>query len=656
VTAATGLKRLTIAVATMVAAAFVTLVALSFLIPATSVRDAVDREIHAVTGLEPVLRGSISISLFPSGTVSFHNVLLGNDPNGQAAVVADELIAHLRYFPLLAGRIEIADVTLVRPTITVDFQPNGESNWSGLIQSLAHALEPNPDRTASFSEIGIHEGTVIVHNAHAGKDSEERLDGVDFQLAWPSISRSFGANGRFVWHDEPIEASLTLTDFLAALSGDRSGLKLRLSGAPLKVAFDGAATYQPALKVEGTLSVDSPSLRDAMHWTDASKLPFGGFGRFALRAQSTIGGGAVSLSGVNVELDGNTAEGALTLATDGHRGVQGTLAADALDLTPYISGIRVLATNERNWNRLPISLDGLTDFDLDLRLSAASVKIAGAQLGRTAIAANMRGGKLDLAIGEAQAFGGTAKGSLGLIGAEGSATVTSRLQFLDVDLASCLGQMFGVHKLEGRGNLALNLDGSGASVLALASTLNGSANLTAHGGALAGVNVEQWLRRLERRPLSGNGDFRSGRTPFDQLTLNLKVVQGVVSVDDMHVEGPAVRIAAGGQALVPTRELDLKGVATLISSTTGNEFALPFIVTGQWDDPVMLPDPQSLIRRSGAAAPLLDAIKERTAGSAVRSVIDQLLASPAATPAPVSGSAAAPVASPAPAAAPKTSD
>jgi AsmA protein len=642
------------------AAAFVTLVALSFLMPATAVRDAVDREIHAVTGLEPVLRGSISISLFPSGTVSFHNVLLGNDPNGQAAVVADELIAHLRYFPLLAGRIEIADVTLVRPTITVDFLPGGQSNWSGLIQSLAHALEPNPDRTASFSEIGIHEGTVIVHNEHAGKDATERLEGVDFQLAWPSISRSFGANGRFVWHDEPIEASLTLSDFLAALSGDRSGLKLRLSGAPVKVAFDGATSYQPALKVEGTLSVDSPSLRDAIHWTDASKLPFGGFGRFALRAQSTIGSSAVSLSGVNVELDGNTAEGALTLATDGHRGVQGTLAADALDLTPYVSGIRVLATNEHNWNQLPISLDGLTDFDLDLRLSAASVKIAGAQLGRTAIAANMRGGKLDLAIGEAQVFGGTAKGSLGLVGADGIATVSSRLQFVDVDLANCLGQLFGMHKLEGHGNLTLNLDGSGGSVLAVTSALNGSASLTAHGGALAGVNVEQWLRRLERRPLSGNGDFRNGRTPFDQLTVNLKVVQGVVSVDDMHVEGPAVRIAAGGQALVPTRELDLKGVATLISSATGNEFALPFIVTGQWDDPIMLPDPQSLIRRSGAAAPLLDAIRDRTAGSAVRSVIDQLLASPAASPAPTATASPAPAANPdappAATAAPKNAD
>jgi AsmA protein len=45
----------------------------------------------------------------------------------------------------------------------------------------------------------------------------------------------------------------------------------------------------------------------------------------------------------------------------------------------------------------------------------------------------------------------------------------------------------------------------------------------------------------------------------------------------------------------------------------------------------MLPDAQSLIRRSGAAAPLLESIKARTAGSAVRSVIDQLLAAPAAT-------------------------
>ena len=632
-TAAAGLKRLAIAVSAVIAAVFVALVALTILIPAASVRDAVAREIHAVTGLDPVLRGDVSVSLFPSGTVRFHDVLLGDDRTGEPAVVAEELTARLRYFPLLAGRVEIADVTLVRPTITVTFLPGGQSNWSGLIQSLARALEPNPDRTASFSEIGIHDGTVVVHSRNASKDVTERLDGVDFQLAWPSITRSFGANGRFVWHDEPIEASLTLGDFLAALTGERSGVKLRLSGAPVKVAFDGATSDQPTFQVAGTLSVESPSLRDALRWTDTTELPFGGFGRFALRAQSSIGGGMVALSGVSVELDGNVAEGVITLSTD-HRTVQGTLAADALDLTPYVSGVHLLAANERSWDQLPIALEGLADFDLDLRLSAATIKIATALLGRTAIAANMRNGKLDVTVGESQAFGGIAKGSLGVASADGGVAVTSHLQFADVELESCLGQVFGVRKLEGRGNLALNIEGSGASVLAVTSTLNGTASLTAHDGAIAGINVEQLLRRLERRPLSGNGDFRTGRTPFDKFALNLKIDQGQVSINDVHLDGPAVRLTVGGQVSVPTRDLDLKGVATLVSSATANEFDLPFVVQGQWDDPIMLPDAQSLIRRSGAAAPLLDAIKARNAGAAVRSVIDKLMAAPAVSNAP----------------------
>ena len=414
------------------------------------------------------------------------------------------------------------------------------------------------------------------------------------------------------------------------MSGERSGVKLRLSGPPVKAAFDGAVSAQPSLRIDGTLSVEAPSLRDALRWTDTSQLPFGGFGRFALRAHSTIGGGAISLSSVNVEVDGNTAEGVITLSTD-HPAVQGTLAADALDLTPYVSGIHILAANARSWDQLPIALDGLADFDLDLRLSAASVKIGSAQLGRTAIATNMRNGKLDVTVGESQAFAGIAKGSLGLASIKNGVAVTSHLQFVDVDLESCLGQLFGIRRLAGRGNMALNVDGSGSSVLAVTNTLSGTASLTAHDGALTGVNIEQLLRRLERRPLSGNGDFRSGRTPFDQFMMALKVDQGQVSVDDMHLTGPAVRLAVSGQVSVPTRDLDLKGLATLVSSETANEFDLPFVVQGQWDDPITLPDAQSLIRRSGAAAPLLESSKARGAGAAVRSVIDQLLASPAAT-------------------------
>jgi AsmA protein len=38
----------------------------------------------------------------------------------------------------------------------------------------------------------------------------------------------------------------------------------------------------------------------------------------------------------------------------------------------------------------------------------------------------------------------------------------------------------------------------------------------------------------------------------------------------------------------------------------------------------MLPDPESLIRRSGAAAPLLNAVRDRNGRDSVRSAIERL--------------------------------
>jgi AsmA protein len=636
VTAAHGLKRLAIAVAGLVAATFVTLIGLSFLIPTDAVRDAVKKDIQAVTGVSPTLRGTASVSLFPHASVTFHNVALGDGAGGTPPLQAAELTARLRYFPLLAGRIEIADVTLLQPTVNVTLSPDGQSNWSKLLTSFAQAVEPSANRSGSFSEIVVHDGTVMVHDAERRID--ERLDNLEIQLAWPAISRSFAASGRFVWNNEPVNVSLTLSDFLAALTGQHSGVKFRLASAPLNVTFDGAATDQPTLKLEGTLGVDSPSLREALRWTGRYKLPFGGFGRFALRAQSNIDASVVSLTNVNVELDGNRAEGVLTLATDDHHAVQGTLASDSLDFTPYVSGVRVMAANTtRSWDRLPIALDGLAAFDLDLRLSANSIKVASAQLGRTAVALNMRGGRLNVTIGESQSFGGLAQGSFGIGSANGGVAVNTHVQFVDVDLASCLGQIFGLHKLEGRGTLALDVEGAGNSVWDLTHTLNGTASVDAHGGALAGIDVEQLLRRLEKRPLSGNGDFRSGRTPFDRLVLSVKIEQGMVSIVDLHIDGPSVRLKVAGQASVPSRDLDLRGKATLVSTDTATAFELPFAVEGPWDDPLVLPDASSLIRHSDAAAPLLEAVKKHSAGDAVRSVIDQLFAAPPPAAAPTGG-------------------
>ncbi|TWB90463.1 AsmA protein [Bradyrhizobium macuxiense] len=632
---AQGIKRLGMPIAALFGLAVVGLVGTSWFLNRDALQRAVEAQIRAVTGLELVVNGPIDVSVFPGSYVSFHNVgLKGADTVGPALQV-DVLTANLRLLPLLLRRFEIADVMMLRPHIRVVRDTAGDSNWTPFVETIAKAMTPGAENQVSFSEIRIQDGEL---NYQDGTNNiSEQLGDIDLSLAWPSISRSFAATGQFDWRGERVDGSISASDFVALLSGDRSGLKARLASAPLKVAFDGTVANRTSLMMEGTATMDSPSLRNALRWMgQAPPGGGGGFGRFALKARANVVGGSVALTNVNVELDGNVAEGVMTYANNGRQSLQATLAAGNLDFTPYISTFRLLASGQRDWNRQLFDLSSLSSTDLDMRLSAAKVTVGPSKLGRTAFGANLRGGALALSVGEAQMYGGIAKGSFAIARSDAVADVRAQFQFTDVDLQACASELFGINKLSGHGNLNVSLTASGSSPFGLASSLDGTATLNGHDGAIAGFNVEQLLRRLEKRPLSGGGNFRSGSTPYDNLNISVKFADGVATADDIRVESPTAKITLTGTASVPSREYDLKGVASLTSAAGGgNGFDLPFVIQGPWDDPLIFPDPESLIRRSPASAPLLDAVKDRKTRDAVRSVIERFTgggARPAAAP------------------------
>jgi AsmA protein len=639
---AQGMKRLGMPIAALLGVALIGLVAMSWFLNRDALRQAVEAQIRAVTGLDLVVHGSTDISVFPGSYVSFHDVGLKGGGTADPALNVDVLTANLRLLPLLLQRFEIADVMMLRPHIHVVRSPDGASNWTPFIETIARTMKPGADNQVSFSEIRIQDGVLSYEDA--ANHQAENLDDIDLSLAWPSISRSFAATGQFDWRGERVDGSISASDFVAALSGDRSGLKARIASAPLKLAFDGTVADRTSMMMEGTLTIDSTSLRNALRWTGQEPPGSGGFGRFALKARANVVGASVALTNVNVELDGNVAEGVMTYTNNGRQTLQGTLAAGNLDFTPYISTFRLLASGARDWNRQLFDLNSLTSTDLDMRLSAAQVTVGSSKLGRTALGANLRGGALALSVGEAQIYGGIARGSFGIARSDAVADVRGQFQFTDVDLQACAADLFGVTKLTGRGNLNVSLEASGSSPFGLAQSLDGSATLTGHDGAIAGFNVEQLLKRLERRPLSGAGNFRSGSTPYDKLNIAVKFADGIATAEDIRVEGPAARLTLTGTASVPSREYDMKGVASLVSApNTAPGFELPFVVQGPWDDPLIFPDPESLLRRSPAAAPLLDAVKDRKTRDALSSAIERFTggakkASPDAAVAPAPAS------------------
>ena len=619
---AQGMKRLGVPLAAFLGLALIALLATSWFLNRDALRQAVETQIRSVTGLDLVVNGNIDISVFPGSFVAFHDVGLRGGGTSDPALAVDVLTANLRLLPLLLSRFEIADLMMLRPHIHVTRDANGESNWTPFIENIARTMKPGADNQVSFSEIRIQDGELAFEDA--SNHWSESLGDIDLSLAWPSISRSFAATGQFDWRGERVDGSVSVSDFIAALSGDRSGLKVRLASAPLKLAFDGTAANRTSAMMEGTLTVDSNSLRDALRWIGPPPPGSGGFGRFALKARANVVGPSIALTNVNIELDGNTAEGVMTYANNGRQTLQATLAADTLDFTPYVSTFRLLTSGARDWNRQLFDLNALSTTDLDMRLSAANVTVGASKLGRTALGANLRGGALALSIGEAQIYGGIAKGSFAIARTEDRADIKAQFQFTDIDLQACASDLFSVSKLSGRGNLNVALAASGSSPFGLAQSLNGTANLTGHDGAIEGFNVEQLLKRLQRQPLSGGGNFRTGSTPYSNLTVAVKFADGIATADDVRIEGPATRLTLTGTASVPAREYDMKGVASLVSaSNTAPGFDLPFVVEGPWDDPLIFPDPVSLIRRSPASAPLLDAVKDPKTRDAVRSVLER---------------------------------
>src|SRR5437660_12116968 len=127
-TMAQGMKRLGMPIAAFLGLALIGLIGTSWFLNRDALRQAVEAQIRAVTGLDLVVTGAIDVSVFPGSYVSFHDVGLKGGGGGEPALHVDVLTANLRLLPLLMQRFEIADVMMLRPTIRVVRSADGESN------------------------------------------------------------------------------------------------------------------------------------------------------------------------------------------------------------------------------------------------------------------------------------------------------------------------------------------------------------------------------------------------------------------------------------------------------------------------------------------------------------------------------------------------
>lgn len=577
------------------------------LVSQNEVRRAASEALAQSSGREVRILGESNLALLPYPHVVMKQLVFSLP--GSAALDADRATARIRLLPLLLGKVEVASVTFDHPILIM----------SGPVK-VPHLTLASFVSTPGAPALRILNGTIAWRDT--GGLTQELVSGIDARLDHASGGKGINVTADFTWRRTIASGRLMIADGQAFLNGTDSDARLDLSANGSWLKFRGVAAAGDSPAAVGEISADSPDLRALLAWVGTTAPTTGGFGRFAFGAHLSAHAKEIALTPAYVEMDGNRSEGGLSVKLDGDRPlVEGTFAADALNITPY-GRVSMTGPGGHEWDHRRLDVSSLKKVDLDLRLSAASIRAEDSVFERVASTAVLRGGRLVMAIGEAQAWGGLLRASLTLAPADVVAdglSVRVEMEGTGVALDKALSDIADVKRIDGTGTLEAALAGRGDSIHAIAQSLSGDVSLTGSAGAILGLDIAQALRHIEQRPLSGGGELRGGRTPFTSLKAKARIDNGTATLETVAVEGKQIKLSLGGSVSVVQRDLDLKGEASLVAPAAGPAgrlpFELPFIVQGPWDNAYVMPDAQSLIRRSGAAQPLLEA---------VRSVIEQM--------------------------------
>jgi AsmA protein len=220
----------------------------------------------------------------------------------------------------------------------------------------------------------------------------------------------------------------------------------------------------------------------------------------------------------------------------------------------------------------------------------------------------LNNGQLEVSISQARVYGGQVKGRLVLTPQDQTASLRAAGGFSKIDAGALSKDVFGQLRMSGEAEGQISLNGTGDTIDEIVGSLNGTIEARFRNGDIHGIDLEQALRRLDKRPLSLLTDMRTGRTGFESATVSANLNKGMIELSEALVSGLGVQLALTGKASVPERKLDMRAIARQTGPTGTNGPQLMLDIRGPWDEPQIILDKDSLIRRSDAAAPLLRAL------------------------------------------------
>jgi AsmA protein len=322
--------------------------------------------------------------------------------------------------------------------------------------------------------------------------------------------------------------------------------------------------------------------------------------KLALDGQYKLDAGKLSAD-VNGKLDESTIKAKFTLAEP----YEFDASIDRINLDRYLGAADKPAAKPAGEKApskdadTPVDLSALKGINAKGRLQVGALQVRGLKLAEVNAQVNAANGRVAVAPHSAKLYEGSISGELAVDANKNSVSLKEQLQ--NVSIGPILRDFAGQDRLEGRGNVAMDVTTAGATVNAMKRALNGTAKVQLREGAVKGINIGEILRKA-RSALGGsqqqaaageNAGGKTQQTDFTELSASFTIKNGIAHNEDLDAKAPAFRLGGAGDINIPASTLDYVVKASIVATSQGQGgkerddlagLTVPVKLSGSFDD------------------------------------------------------------------------
>ena len=589
-------------------------VAAMLLINPNDYKDDIVKVVHDKTGRELQLKGDIKLSLFPWLGLELGQTSLGNAPGFGTKPMAsiDKVDVKLKLLPLLRKQVEVDTVVLDGLNLNLRRNKVGVTNWDDLVSAgtagPGKAAKPTerkapaaaaPIAALTIGGIDIRRGELLWLDEQNG--TSVRVHNLSLQTSKLAIATPMDiklgfdlATGKPVIHTPvKLQGQVTVDPNKETLSV--KGLQLALLDLNLDANLDGKQILS-APELSGKVSLRPTDLRSVLGKLGISlDMPADALKSVSLDSNVRFNQetGAASVDHLALKLDDSKLTGNATYIMSKVPAIRADITVDSIDVDRYLPPTPAGPTEAKGKGtakRKPITIpiEPFRTLDLKSSFKLGSLKAFGIRSTDISIPIEAKGGLVQVGPSKAQLYGGSYLGKQSLDVRKGAPRISSNEKLTNVQVGGLLKDADIFDKFTGVGNVSADITARGIDVDDILNSLNGKANASLKNGRIQGLNLHKMVADAKDAYAKAQGQPVPARPQvtdemeYAKLTASATIKNGIVTNNDLVMDGPFTTITGSGTVNLPKYSMDYR--ADVRISENKNDQPVPVRIHGPFSN------------------------------------------------------------------------